>query len=97
MEKDYYTFPALISKTGNNYGIYFYDLPGCIATGDTLEEVVRLAKEGLTLHLSGMEEDGENIPTPTPIDSIRIGLGEVLCILEANMAKSHQQKDAVAV
>ena len=96
MQKDYYTFPALISKTGNNYGIYFYDLPGCIATGDTLEDVVHLAKEGLIMHLSGMITDGETIPTPTPIDDIRIGFGELLCLLDVNAANFSQPTTVLA-
>ena len=89
--QDYYTFPAVISKTNNTYGVYFYDLPGCIATGNTLDEVIRLAKDGLALHLLGMEEDGETVPKPTPIDNIKISVNEALCLLDANMLKARRE------
>jgi predicted RNase H-like HicB family nuclease len=40
------------------------DLPGCIATGDTVEEIKRNMPEAIELHLSGMREDGMKIPKP---------------------------------
>jgi predicted RNase H-like HicB family nuclease len=43
------------------------DLPGCIAAGDTLEEVRRLVAEAIAVHLEGMREDGEPIPEPTSL------------------------------
>jgi hypothetical protein len=51
-----------------------------------LDEVIHLAKEGLAFHLFGMEQDGDTIPAPTPIDDISLKDGEILCILDANMA-----------
>ena len=90
MEKEYYTFPAIVSKTGTGYGLHFYDLPGCIATGKTMDEAAYMAKEGLALHLWGMEQDGEKIPAPTPIDEIPLGKGEAICLLDANMAEARK-------
>lgn len=80
-----YIFPAIASKTGNNYGVYFPDFPGCIATGATLEEAIYQAKEGLALHILGIEEDGDIIPAPTSIEEITLKFGEVLCLLDANI------------
>lgn len=88
-----YVFPATISKEANNYGVYFHDLPGCIATGDTLDEALRLAKDGLALHLWGMEQDGDSIPAPTPIENIPLKDVETLCLLEANMMEIRAQMD----
>ncbi len=88
-----YVFPATVTKTQNNYGVYFHDLPGCIATGDTLNEALRMAKDGLALHLWGMEQDGASIPTPTPIENITLKKGETLCLLEANMTEIRAQMD----
>ena len=79
-----YIFPATVAKETNNYGVYFCDLPGCIATGSTLDEALRAAKEGLALHLWGMEQDGDSIPTPTPFEKIRVKEGETLCLLDIN-------------
>ena len=50
---------------GSNYSAYVPDLPGCVATGDSLEEVKRLMEEGIAFHLEGMREDGLPIPEPT--------------------------------
>ena len=54
---DHYTYPAILQKTNGHYGVYFPDLPGCIATGATADEAAAAAKEGLSLHLWGMEQD----------------------------------------
>jgi predicted RNase H-like HicB family nuclease len=50
---------------GSNYSAYVPDLPGCVATGETREEVERLIREGIEFHLEGMREDGDPIPEPT--------------------------------
>jgi len=50
---------------GSNYSAYAPDLPGCVATADTLEEVKQLMREGIEFHLEGMREDGLPIPEPT--------------------------------
>lgn len=88
-----YVFPAIISKEANNYGVYFYDLPGCIATGKSLDEALRMAKDGLALHLWGIEQDRMSIPAPTPIENIKLKKGEMLCLLEANMTEIRAQMD----
>ena len=50
---------------GTNYSAFVPDLPGCIATGDTVEEVERNMREAIEFHLRGMREDGDPIPEPT--------------------------------
>ena len=49
----------------SNYSAWSPDLPGCAATGDTLEEVEREMRAAITLHLEGLAEDGEPIPQPS--------------------------------
>ena len=48
-----------------NWGAYVPDLPGCISTGDTLEEVHRNIREAIQLHLDGLKAEGLPIPEPT--------------------------------
>ena len=50
---------------GSNYSAYVPDLPGCVATADTLEEIKQLMQEGIEFHLEGMREDGLPIPEPS--------------------------------
>ena len=50
---------AMIIETGKrNYSAYLPDLPGCVATGETIEEVRQRMREAIELHLAGMREDG---------------------------------------
>ena len=56
---------AIIERGANNYSAYVPDLPGCISTGATMEEVERLIREAIEFHLEGMREDGEPIPQPS--------------------------------
>jgi predicted RNase H-like HicB family nuclease len=55
-------YAVVIEKAGNNYGAYVPDLPGCIATGDTVEEVEANIRDAIEMHIEGMLEDGLPIP-----------------------------------
>lgn len=59
-----YRFLVIIEKGEQNYGAYAPDLPGCVAVGDTQEEVEENMRAAIALHLQGMIEDHEPIPTP---------------------------------
>jgi predicted RNase H-like HicB family nuclease len=54
----------IIEQAQGNLSAYVPDLPGCVATGWTREEVVANMREAIELHLGGMGEDGEPIPVP---------------------------------
>ena len=58
-------FAVVIERGENNLSAYVPDLPGCITTGHTVEEIERNMREAIELHLEGMIEDGETIPEPT--------------------------------
>jgi predicted RNase H-like HicB family nuclease len=59
-------YAIVIEKAeGSNYSAYAPDLPGCVATADTLDEVKRLMRDGIEFHLEGLREDGVAIPMPT--------------------------------
>jgi predicted RNase H-like HicB family nuclease len=60
-------FLIIIEKAENNYSAYSPDLPGCIATGQTVEEVEKNMYEAIEMHLEGMKEDNINIPSSTAI------------------------------
>ena len=60
-------YAIVIEKGATNYGGYVPDLPGCVATGATVEETERLLREAIALHLEGMKEDGLPIPEPSSV------------------------------
>ena len=62
-----YRFLIIIEKGNENYGAYSPDLPGCVAVGDTPEEVEKNMHEAIKMHVQGMIEDHEPIPTPRTI------------------------------
>ncbi len=55
-------FLIIIEKGNRNYSAYVPDLPGCIATGKTLEEVKANMRQAIKMHIQGMIEDHEPIP-----------------------------------
>jgi predicted RNase H-like HicB family nuclease len=54
-------YAVVYEKTPNNYSAYVPDLPGCVATGATRQEVERNIREAIDLHLEGMRREGEAI------------------------------------
>jgi len=41
------------------------DLPGCVATGNTIEEVEQEIREAIAFHIEGLQDAGEPVPEPT--------------------------------
>lgn len=60
-------YGVVIEKGPNNYSAYVPDLPGCIATGDTIDEVETLIRDGIRFHIEGLTEDGLPVPQPSTI------------------------------
>ena len=58
-------YAVVIEKGPKSFGAYVPDLPGCIAVGESRKEVVRLIQEAIEFHLQGLQEQGENIPSPS--------------------------------
>jgi predicted RNase H-like HicB family nuclease len=58
-------YAVVIEKAENNYSGYVPDLPGCVATGATIDEVEHLIREAIELHLAGLREDGLPVPQPS--------------------------------
>jgi predicted RNase H-like HicB family nuclease len=56
-------YAVIIEKGNESFGAYVPDVPGCVAVGETEEEVRRLISEAIEFHIEGMRETGEPIPT----------------------------------
>ena len=52
---------------GTNYSAYVPDLPGCIATGDTVKKAEANIGDAINFHLEGMRPAGEVIPEPSAV------------------------------
>ena len=60
-------YAIVVEKTANNFSAYVPDLPGCVATGATLEETEREIREAIEFHIEGLTEDGLPVPQPESI------------------------------
>jgi len=56
---------VVIEPVGDNYSAYVPDLPGCVATGETVDEALANMRTAIIVHLKGMREDGLVIPEPS--------------------------------
>lgn len=60
-------YAIVIEKAPSNFAAYVPDLPGCVATGATVEETESLLREAIDLHLEGLRKDGLPIPEPASV------------------------------
>lgn len=60
-------YAIVVEKTENNYSAYVPDLPGCVATGMTIEETENEIRAAIGFHIEGLREDGLAIPHPASI------------------------------
>ena len=58
-------YAVVIEKAEGNYSAYVPDLPGCVATGDTVADVEQEIRAAIRFHIDGLREDGLPIPGPT--------------------------------
>ena len=62
---------AVVNKDPkSDFGVSFPDFPGCITAGSSIDEAKDMAHDALDLHIKGMLEDGENIPSPSNLEDI---------------------------
>jgi len=57
-------FTIVIEDASTNFAAYAPDVPGCIATGSTIEEVTTTLRDAIDEHLEILREMGEEIPVP---------------------------------
>jgi len=68
--KNFESYVADIDIAGDEYNVTFYDFPGCVSGGSTINESIKNAKIALQMHINGMLEDGDCLPEPTDIKDI---------------------------
>lgn len=67
-------YAIVIEKGESNYSAYVPDLPGCVAVGDTIEEIEREIQEAIEFHIEGLRADGHTVPQPSStVEYVDIG------------------------
>ena len=60
-------YAVVIEKAPGNYSGYVPDLPGCIATGPTVEAVENELRVAIRFHIDGLKADGLPVPGPEAV------------------------------
>ncbi|HRG15268.1 MAG TPA: type II toxin-antitoxin system HicB family antitoxin [Pseudomonadota bacterium] len=60
-------YAIVIEKAGDNFSAYVPDLPGCVATGETVADVEREISEAIVFHMEGLRENSLPIPPPASV------------------------------
>ena len=55
-------YAVIVEQGETSFGAHVPDLPGCVAVGETKEEVLELIQEAIEFHLEGLREEGQLIP-----------------------------------
>ncbi|MBK8120500.1 MAG: type II toxin-antitoxin system HicB family antitoxin [Sulfuritalea sp.] len=58
-------YAIVIEKAESNYSAYVPDLPGCVATGASIQQVEAEIREAIEFHIEGLREDGSLVPSPS--------------------------------
>lgn len=94
---DFYRYHAIFSYEDDGVHVTFPDLPGCITFGKDEDEAIRMAREAVSLHLYGMEQDGEAIPEPSSLKSLardeELKDNEVFFLVEAFMPAFREKQN----
>jgi len=65
-------YPILIAPTSTGFSAHVPDLPGCVATGRTLQETRRRMAKAIEMHLAAMRKDGDEIPGPSRVELVEV-------------------------
>ncbi len=57
----------IIEKSEGSFSAYAPDLPGCVASGESVEEVRELMGQAIRMHIEALKEDGDVIPQPSSL------------------------------
>ena len=101
-KKDTYIFPAIVTTENDGITITFPDLEGCITCAYSDDEIMKVSKEALGLHLYGLETDEEIegkelIPVPSKLNDLKLEKNQATTLVEVYMPVIRQVLDNKAV
>ena len=76
---------VIFEEGENSCSAYVPDLPGCIAAGETIEEVRELIAEAIEFHIEGLREDGDVVPQPSSSLPVQNELGVSSALISARI------------
>ena len=92
-----YTYAAVLTKEADGgYSVRFPQLDGCFTQGDTLSEALRMASDAMSLHLYGMEQDGDAIPE-ADLEGTKAEAGELVVPVTVWMTPFREEMENRAV
>ncbi|MCL1994771.1 MAG: type II toxin-antitoxin system HicB family antitoxin [Defluviitaleaceae bacterium] len=97
MFKDTYVFPSIFIYSKDGIHIYFPDLDGCVSFGENEQQACHNAKEVLSLHIYGMEQDNEKIPEPSTLFDMELEKNERLLFIDVFMPTFRAKQDNKSV
>jgi predicted RNase H-like HicB family nuclease len=80
--KNKHCYPAVLEYDKDGISVSFPDFPSCLTCGNTEKEALKNAREALALHLYGMEQDQDQIPSPTPSSEIVLQRNQTITLIE---------------
>ena len=94
-----YTYTATFTpkEDGSGYLCRVPDLPGCISSGENLDDAIDKITDAASVWLVDAEEEGESIAPPTPQDQLDHGSGEILSLIRIDTIRYRAQTDTRAV
>ena len=75
-------YAVVYERTPNNFSAYVPELPGCISTGRTWDEIREMISEAITFHIEGLAEGGDPVPSP------RMSIGDAMAHHIASLSKA---------
>lgn len=95
--KNTYEYVAIFDYAEDGINIYFPDLPGCLSCADNTKEALHNAEEVLGLYMTYYEDEGLEIPEPTPIEKITLKENEKPILVSVWMPLARSEVEVVSV
>ena len=95
--KDTYEYVAIFDYAEDGINIYFPDLPGCFSCADTTKEALKNAQEAMGLYMTYFEDEGLEIPEPTPLEKIKCKENEKPILVSVWMPLARSEVEVVSV
>jgi len=86
-------FPCVFTYESDGIHIYFPDFDGCVSFGENEKDAYHSANEALSLHIFGMEQDGESMPEPSVMMDLPLEKNQRAALIEVNMPLFRAQQE----